>query len=122
MNKRTVEDSCLVLIDENCEKLLSVRESFEDDKIILSLSGKINMNVAHDFEDELTAAATVGDKIIVDFSGVDAISSAGIKALLLIQRILDKRADSMLKLKSMKSSVYQMFDEMGFTELFEIEN
>ena len=122
MNRRTVEDDCLVIMDENREKLLSIRESFEGDQMILSLSGKINMNAAHDFEDELTAAASVRDKIIVDFSEVDVISSAGIKALLLVQRILDKRDHSMMKLKSMQSSVYQMFDEMGFTELFEIEN
>ncbi len=122
MNRRTVEDDCLVIMDENREKLLSIRESFEGDQMILSLSGKINMNAAHDFEDELTAAASVRDKIIVDFSEVDVISSAGIKALLLVQRILDKRDHSMMKLKSMQLSVYQMFDEMGFTELFEIEN
>lgn len=122
MNRRTVEDSCLVIMDENSEKLLSVRESFEDDTLILSLSGKINMNAAHDFEDELTAAASVCNKLVVDFSEIDAISSAGIKALLLVQRILDKRDNSMMKLKSMKPSVYQMFDDMGFTELFEIEN
>ena len=122
MNKRAVENDCLVITGENGEKLLSIRESFNDHIMNLMLEGNINMNVAHDFEDELTAAATVSDKIIVDFSGVDVISSAGIKALLLVQRILDKRADSMLKLKSMKSSVYEMFDDMGFVELFEIEN
>ena len=122
MNKRAVENDCLVITGENGEKLLSIRESFNDHIMNLMLEGNINMNVAHDFEDELTAAATVSDKIIVDFSGVDVISSAGIKALLMVQRILDKRADSMLKLKSMKSSVYEMFDDMGFVELFEIEN
>ena len=122
MNKRAVENDCLVITGENGEKLLSIRESFDDHIMNLMLEGNINMNVAHDFEDELTAAATVSDKIIVEFSGVDVISSAGIKALLLVQRILDKRADSMLKLKSMKSSVYEMFDDMGFVELFEIEN
>lgn len=122
MNKRAVENDCLVITGENGEKLLSIREAFDDHIMNLMLEGNINMNVAHDFEDELTAAATVSDKIIVDFSGVDVISSAGIKALLLVQRILDKRADSMLKLKSMKSSVYEMFDDMGFVELFEIEN
>lgn len=80
------------------------------------------MNTAYDFEDELTAAASLYDKIVVDFSEIDAVSSAGIKALLLVQRILDKRDHSSMKLRSMKPSVYQMFDEMGFTELFEIEN
>lgn len=122
MSKRIVENDCLMIVGDNGERLLSIRESFDDNKMYLMLDGNINMNVAHDFEDELTAAASVCDIIIVDFSEVDVISSAGIKALLLVQRILDKRANSMLKLKSMKSSVYEMFDDMGFVDLFEIES
>lgn len=121
MSKRMIENDCLILSDDNAGKILTIREVFDEDRVTLSLAGNINMSVAHDFEDELTAAATVCSKIIVDFSDVDVISSAGIKALLMVQRILDKREDSMLKLKAMKPSVYEMFDDMGFVDLFEIE-
>ena len=116
-----VENDILMVFGENGEKLLSIQESLTEDTVYMKLAGNINMSVAHDFEDELTAAATVCSKIIVDFSDVDVISSAGIKALLMVQRILDKREDSMLKLKAMKPSVYEMFDDMGFVDLFEIE-
>lgn len=122
MSKRMMENDSLILSDENGAKVLVIRESFDENRVILEMAGNINMNVAPDFEDELTAAATICNQIIVDFSGVDVISSAGIKALLMVQRILDKRADSMLKLKAMKPEVYEMFDDMGFVDLFEIEN
>lgn len=121
MNTRTVRQEELVIYGEHGEEVLVIRERVEEDCVYLALQGKINMNAAYDFEDELTAAAAVRSRIIIDFSGVDAISSAGIKALLLVQRILDKRADGQLKLKSMQAAVYEMFDEMGFSDLFEIE-
>lgn len=122
MSKRMIENDCLILSDENGGKILMIRESFDGDRVTLALDGNINMNVAHDFEDELTAAATVCNQIIVDFEHVEVISSVGIKALLMVQRILDKRTDSMLKLTKMKKEVYEMFEEMGFVDLFDIEN
>lgn len=121
MDKRTVRQDELIIYGENGEEVLVIRECLDERCVYMTLQGKINMNAAYDFEDELTAAATVRNQITVDFSGVDAVSSAGIKALLLVQRILDKRADGELKLKSMKTAVYEMFDEMGFSDLFEIE-
>lgn len=121
MKKRTVDNDCLVIMDENGGKLFSMKESFEDDIIYLALEGNINLRVAHDFEDELTAAASVCSRIVVDLSGVDSISSAGLKALLLVQRILDKRQNSLLKLKGLNDPVYEMFQDLGFVELLEIE-
>lgn len=122
MGKRIVEHDTLILVGENGDKLLSITEIMKENTVFLMPKGSINMKVSPDFEDELTAAATICNQIIVDFSGVDVISSAGIKALLMVQRILDKRADSMLKLKAMKPEVYEMFDDMGFVDLFEIDN
>ena len=122
MSKRMVENDSLIILGENGETLLTICEIFKENTMFLLPKGSINMNVAPDFEDELTAAATVCSQIVVDFSGVDVISSAGIKALLMVQRILDKRENSMLRLKAMKPDVYEMFDDMGFVDLFEIDN
>ena len=121
MSKRKVEDDLLIIFGENGETLISMKEIMKENTVFLMPKGSINMNVAPDFEDELTAAASICNHIVVNFSEVDAISSAGIKALLMVQRILDKREDSMLKLKAMKPEVYEMFDEMGFVDLFDID-
>jgi len=82
MSKRMVENDSLIILGENGETLLTICEIFKENTMFLMPKGSINMNVAPDFEDELTAAATVCSQIVVDFSGVDVISSAGIKHFL----------------------------------------
>ncbi len=121
MNKREVLDDCLIISDEKGTQLLSIREVFEDGIMKISLKGNINMNVAHDFEDEMTSVVTVCDRIVVDFEDVDVICSVGLKTLLTVQQTLDDRADSMLKLQNLSDPVLATFREMGFAELFEIE-
>lgn len=53
---------------------------------------------------------------------MQVISSGGLKALLTVQRLLDQRPGSMLKLCAMSSAVHATFAEIGFDELFEIES
>lgn len=121
MNKRTVENDCLIITDENQAALLSIKEVFQDGIMQVSVAGNITMQVAHDFEDEMMSVASVCSRIEIDLSGVDVIVSAGLKTLLSIQKMLDKKPDSVLKLKGLTPSVHQTFEDLGFLELFEIE-
>ena len=120
--KRIVEGNCLVITDEGGEALLSIRETLAEPTVTLKLAGSITLNLAHDFEDELISVTTVCSRVVIDFSGVESISSAGLKTLLSVQQILDKRPNSMLKLRSLSASVKKTFQDMGFIELFDIDN
>ena len=120
--KRIVDGDRLLITDENGSALLSIRETLDEPVMTLKLTGSITMNLAHEFEDELTSVITVCSRVIIDFSNLESISSAGLKALLSAQQILDKRPNSMLKLRSLSVPVQKMFQDMGFIELFDIEN
>ena len=120
--KRTIDGDRLVITDENGSAMLSIQETLEEPAVTLRLAGSITMNLAHDFEDELTSVTTVCNRVILDFSDVDSISSAGLKTLLSTQQILDKRPNSMLKLRSLSAPVRKTFQDMGFVELFDIES
>lgn len=120
--KRIVDGDRLLITDENGSALLSIRETLDEPVMTLKLTGSITMNLAHEFEDELTSVITVCSRVIIDFSNLESISSAGLKALLSAQQILDKRPNSMLKLQSLSVPVQKMFQDMGFIELFDIEN
>lgn len=122
MQKRTVDGDWLVITDEEGQPLLSIQETLAEPAVTLNLKGSITMSLAHEFEDELTSVATVCSRIIIDFSEVDSISSAGLETLLSVQRILDQRPNSMLKLCALSQPVRKTFQDMGFLELFEIEN
>ncbi len=121
MSKRSVENDSLIIRDENGKKLLSMQERYEDGVMNIRLDGNVTMNVAHDFEDELMAATTVCSRIVIDFSGVDVLVSPGLKTLLAVQKRLDEYPNASLCLKGIRPSVMDIFEETGFSELFEIE-
>ena len=121
-HKRIVDGNCLKIMDDSGLAQLSIQEILEEHVVTLKLSGSITMSLAHDFEDELTSVATICNHIIIDFSGVDSISSAGLDALLYVQKIFDCQSNSKLKLRSISSPVQKIFHELGFDALFEIED
>jgi len=123
-HRRVIEGNCLEITDECGPTRLSIRETLGEQAqiVTMELSGSITMEFAHEFEDELTSVATVCNHIIIDFSGVDSISSVGLKALLSVQQLLDSRPSSMLKLRSLSAPIMKIFQELGFHELFDIES
>lgn len=119
---RHIEQDCVRWEEDDGKLLFSITETLSGETVTLSLSGTLSSVVAPAFEDELMGAACVRSRIAVDFSGLQVISSGGLKALLTVQRLLDQRPGSMLKLCAMSSAVHATFAEIGFDELFEIEN
>ncbi len=120
MINRTVENDSLIL-EENGKELLKIHEKIESGEAALVLEGNISTSVSHDFEDELTSVATICNRINLDFHKIDGISSAGMDVLLSIQKLMDQREGTQLKLKGLQKGVYKSFEEYGFLELFEIE-
>jgi anti-anti-sigma factor len=57
------------------------RESREGGAVTLALDGRIGFAAASAFESALAAALDAGGSVILDFSGVDYVSSAGLVAM-----------------------------------------
>ncbi len=121
MNRRIIEDDNLIICNEDGEPVLTIQEQFESGVMRLSLKGSITTQTAHEFEDELIAAVTVCDQILVDCAELNLIASSGLKVLLEVQKHLDQRKNGMLKLVSLTKPVRQIFEDTGFADLFEIE-
>ncbi len=118
---RTVKDNSLIITDGNGRHLLSIREELEAQTALLELDGAITIDIAHDFEDELISLVTVCDSVILDFARVTGICSQGLRVLLNIQKILDKRVNGSLLLRNLGQEVDAIFKELGFDGLFEIQ-
>lgn len=120
--KRIVDGELLIITDENDRHLLAIWEYVGADETKIILNGDITLQVAHDFEDELTGLATVSNHIVIEFSGVNFISSAGLKTLLSIQQMLEKKKNTSLVLRAMNAQLMTIFQETGFADLFDIES
>ena len=118
---RQMKEDGISVMDKDGEVQFFLGESFLDGIMTLQLKGSVNLYVYYEFEDELMAVLSVCDKIILDFSETEHISSDGLKMLLQMQQIIDQRKNAFLLLKHLNGEVLETFQETGFWDLFEIE-
>ncbi len=99
---------------------ITFNKSVSGNVIIFSVGGKIDAHEAPKFEKNMKDGMS-GSKssVIVDFSGVDYISSAGLGVLNAIKVILDKEGRKIV-LCGMNKKIKKTFDLLGFSRTFTI--
>jgi stage II sporulation protein AA (anti-sigma F factor antagonist) len=90
------------------------------DVVVLGPKGSVNTESAPKFEQMLVAQLNAGEKLlVVDFSGVDYISSAGLRVLLMTAKRLKVRGGA-IALCAMSPTVARVFALCGFERDFTI--
>lgn len=116
--KRIYENNSLIIRDDNGLFKLSISTETANNYSLIKVSGELNSEVSHDFEDELMAVVTVCDNIDLDFCDVTQISSLALRALLSAQQVIDERDNALLRILNMRKEVFRFFQKKGFDDLF----
>ena len=99
---------------------MEITQTHQDHALIFALSGRLDAKTAAVFEQQLLTAITAGNqRILLDFSSLDYISSAGLRVLLLGARKLQE-GHGKLALSGLKPSLKTVFDIAGFSTIFSI--
>ncbi len=84
------------------------------------VSGKMDAVTAPDFESALSGMIAQGDlKFLVDLSGLEYISSAGLRAILVVAKKL-KEEDGEMIFAGLREHVQDAFKISGFYPIFKI--
>ena len=98
-------------------KILSQKQGGE---VKVFISGKMDAVTAPDFESSLSGMIAEGDlRFLVDFSGLEYISSAGLRAILVVAKELREKEGEMIFV-GLQSHVQEVFKISGFDEIFRI--
>ena len=99
---------------------MTINEARETGVVVVSPQGRIDSTTSATLDRHLQGLATAGDKrVVVDFTGVDYISSAGLRVLLaLAKRGRDQKGR--VALFGLNDRVRQVFGLAGFVALFTI--
>ena len=91
-----------------------------DDGLFLVAEGRLDGTQGSEFQDAMFRAIELTDqRVVLDLAGVSYISSAGLRALLVVGKDLQKR-NARLSLVAMQNSVGEAFALSGFDRIFEI--
>jgi anti-anti-sigma factor len=99
---------------------MDIIETRARDSVVLTIAGRIDSSASAEFQRHLSAMVERGENsLVLDFSSVDYISSAGLGAMLSTAKKLRTRSGS-IALAGVNARVRQVFDMSGFTQLFPI--
>lgn len=100
--------------------MLSISSSKVQDSLVITLAGRIDANSAKELEQQTKAWIEGGEKqLVLDFSAVDFISSAGLRVILLIAKKLEP-LQGKVKLCGLNATLRDVFEISGFSKLFVI--
>jgi len=94
----------------------------ENNKVIVSVKGKIDAVTAPEFEKTLADFIVQGEKsFLLNFSGLEYISSAGLRSILFTAKQLKSKSGNMI-FCGLKGPVRDVFKISGFDTIFKIYN
>jgi anti-anti-sigma factor len=99
---------------------MEIRPSKEDGVIVISVQGRMDAVTAPDFDRCLEDLLREGEQnFVIDFNGLEYISSAGLQSLLKTAKQLDDTG-GLLHLSNLRGSVKNVFEISGFDSIFRI--
>jgi anti-anti-sigma factor len=99
---------------------MDISEDRKADAVVLALSGKLDATTAKTFEDKILAVINSGtQRLVVDLSTLEYVSSSGLRVFLLAAKRLQSR-DGKVALCGLQDHIRQVFDLAGFSSIFSI--
>ena len=88
-------------------------------ELIVNLLGSLDATTAPTLEQTLVENITDVEKLVLDFSGVEYISSAGLRVVLNAQKKMQQIGE--MKVINVGAEVMEIFEMTGFVDILSIE-
>ncbi len=98
---------------------MKIEKKAEGSKLTVALEGRLDTTTAPELEEALKDALEKVDDLTMDFSGLEYISSAGLRVLLATQKIMNKQG--VMRVINVNEVVMDVFDVTGFADILTIE-
>ncbi len=98
---------------------MNVQITKVNDFTVIVVNGRLDTITASEFEAQLIPLVEPGSKLVIDCSGLDYISSTGLRVFLLTQKKI-QTSGGKLNLCHLNPPIQEIFDIAGFSNIFSI--
>ena len=98
---------------------MTIEKISRDAELMITLSGRLDTTTAPQLESELKASLGGVEKLVLDFAGLDYLSSAGLRVLLAAQKTMNKQGSMVVR--SVNETIAEIFEVTGFSDILTIE-
>ena len=98
---------------------MTINKTQNNNELIVAIEGRLDTNTAVQLETEFKASLDGVETLVLDLEKLAYISSAGLRVLLMAQKVMNKQGDMIIK--NVNEDVMEIFDVTGFVDIFNIE-
>ena len=99
---------------------MNITKKMNNGILEVSVEGRLDTSNATQLDDELKGSINEADALVMDFSKLDYISSAGLRVLLSANKNLVKRGKEAIKVTNANDIVKEVFEVTGFSDILNI--
>ena len=99
--------------------MLNINKTIENGKALFTLVGRLDTTTAPDLEKKLKESLNGVSELVLDFAGLEYISSAGLRVLLSAQKIMNCKGE--MKVTNVNETILEIFEVTGFSDILTVE-
>ena len=99
---------------------MNIVKNYNEKELTLSVEGRIDTITSQDLDKEINEEFGNFDSLIMDFTGLEYISSAGLRVLIATQKKL-KSDEIPFVIKNVNDAINEIFRMSGFDKILKIE-
>lgn len=98
---------------------MTIEKKLKETELTVTLTGRMDTTTAPQLEAELKASLDGVEHLVLDFAGLDYLSSAGLRVLLAAQKQMNRQGDMVVR--HVNETIAEIFDVTGFADILTIE-
>lgn len=99
--------------------MLNIEKNREGSALVVSLQGRLDTTTAPLLERELKESLGEITDLTINMEGLEYISSAGLRVLLLTEKVMNKQGA--MKITNVNETIMEIFEVTGFSDILTIE-
>lgn len=98
---------------------MTIEKMKEGGQLTLALEGRLDTTTAPQLEAEVTGALTGVTELVLDFSRLEYLSSAGLRVILAAQKIMNRQGKMVIC--HVNATILEVFEVTGFYDILTIQ-
>lgn len=97
---------------------MTISKTVDGNKLTILLEGRLDSTTATQLEAELKRSLEGIAELVLDFSGLEYLSSAGLRIILGAQRVMKKQG--VMLIRNVNETIMKVFEITGFADILNI--
>lgn len=98
---------------------MNIKVEYNLNSANVKLEGRLDTNTAPNFEEEIMKVIDKIEELVLDFEGLEYVSSAGLRVILKTQKAVKTKGS--MKIVNVNEMVMEVFEITGFVDILTIE-